>query len=212
VYAYEDPSGSRSSMTIVQDALTCFTPSFRPGTSLTIRAGALGKSDCDFERPLLGELLEGDHDVYPLAIAVEDLAVAEREIELGARLTLEVAALAEELHVYADEAAYRADGTPMAVKSLIPSGLFAIGQDPETITPTPRILMSGVVTEVRMLRHTLFDIPFCHMVVASHGADYHAVVDAGDLERLGIADGPPVGSIVSGTFWLSGRVARDERS
>jgi hypothetical protein len=213
VYAYEDSSGSRSSMTIVQAALICFTPSFRPGTPMTVRAGAFGKSDCDFERPLLGQLLDDDdHVVYPLAIAIEDLAVTEREIELGTRVTLEVAALAEELQVFADDVAYQASGTPMAVESLIPSGLFAIGQDPDEFTPTPRILMSGEVTDARMLRHTLFDIPFCHMVVASHGADFHAVVGAADLEQLGITDGPPIGSIVSGTFWLSGRMVRDDAS
>lgn len=207
VYAFDDPSGSRATMTIVGEALTCFTPSFRPGTRLTVRAGSLGASDCEYERPLLGDLLADGEDLYPLAIAIEDVAVTEGAIPLGETVTVEVAALAEQVGVFADEAAYRADGTPMAVRSVIPAGLFAIGQEAdEPIMPTPRILMSGEVTASRMLRHDMFDIPFCHATVGSYGADFEVLIDQADLEHLGLEGGPPVGSIVSGTFWLSGRL------
>lgn len=211
VYAYEDGSGSRATMTIVGEALTCFTPSFRPGTRLRVRAGSLGASDCDYERPLLAELLEDGEDVYPLAVAIEDLAATERAIPIGETVTLEVAALAEQMEVFTDETAYRAGGTMMAVRSVIPSGLFAIGHEPsEPIMPTPRILMSGEVSASRMLRHEVFGVPFCHATVGSYGADYEVLIDHADLEHLGLEAGPPVGSILSGTYWLSGRVVGGE--
>jgi hypothetical protein len=207
VYAYEDGSGSRATMTIVGEALTCFTPSFRPGTRLTFRAGSLGASDCAYERPLLGDLIADGEKAYPLAIAIEDVAVTERAIPLGEMVTVEVAALAEQLSVFPDEAAYRAGGTPMAVRSVIPSGLFAIGQEPsEPIMPTPRIFMSGEVTSSRMLRHGAFDVPFGHATVTSYGAEYTLLIDVNDLTPLGFQDGLPVGSIVSSTCWLSGRL------
>jgi hypothetical protein len=207
VYAYEDGSGSRATMTIVGEALTCFTPSFRPGTRLTFRAGSLGASDCAYERPLLGDLIADGEEAYPLAIAIEDVAVTERAIPLGEMVTVEVAALAEQLSVFPDEAAYRAGGTPMAVRSVIPSGLFAIGQEPsEPIMPTPRIFMSGEVTSSRMLRHGAFDVPFGHATVTSYGAEYTLLIDVNDLTPLGFQDGLPVGSIVSSTCWLSGRL------
>lgn len=213
VYAYDDGSGSRAAMTVVGEALTCFTPSFRPGTRLTLRAGSLGPSDCDYERPLLGDLIADGQDTYPLAIAIEDLAVSEGAIPFGETVTLEVAALAEQISFFADEPAYRADGTIMAVRSVIPSGLFAIGQEPnEPIMPTPRILMSGEVMASEMLRHEAFDVPFCHATVSSYGADYEVLIDVGDLEALGLEIGPPAGSIVSGTFWLSGRLVSDPLS
>lgn len=210
VYAYDDASGSRATMTVVGEALVCFTPTFRPGTRLSIRAGSLGASDCDYERPLLGDLFADGESLYPIAVAIEDLAISERTIDPGMELTLEVAALAEHVDVFADEAAYRAGGTPMAVRSLIPSGLFATSQESEPIMPTPRVLMSGEVAESRMLRHAAFDVLFCQATVHSYGADYTVLIDHKDFERLNLEDGPPAGSIVSGTFWLSGRVIADE--
>ncbi|HET7602450.1 MAG TPA: hypothetical protein VFK36_05490 [Gemmatimonadales bacterium] len=212
VYAYQDPSGSRSTMTTVKGAVTCYTPSFQPGTRVNVRIGHFADSDCTFERPLMVEVVEGGYEVYPMAISIEDLAVSEASYEAGAERDMEVAALAESLTVFADEAAYRATGTPMAVRSLIPSGMFLPpGMESGDWQPTPRILMSGEVLDSKVLRHGLTGNEFGMMLVGSHGGDYTVLVDPNDM---GTAASPertplPIGSIVSGTFWLSGRLVSD---
>lgn len=54
VYAYQDASGSRSTITLEERRVTCFTPTFRQGTQLTVNVGQLTADPCPYERPLLG--------------------------------------------------------------------------------------------------------------------------------------------------------------
>lgn len=203
--AYVDASGSSATVTLESGALTCFTPGFTPGLVIRATCGALMPNDCRFERPLMVDAHLGDLDI-PLALTIDDLALTESAFIDGQEIELEVAGLAESLTVFADEGAFRASGTPMAVASLIPSGLFAVGvTDPAAHRVSSRILMSGVVVEASLRRHDLFDHPFAVLVVRSLGGEWPVAVDIEDL------DGPePVvpapGSIISGTFWLSGHL------
>lgn len=203
VHTYTDPSGSRAAITAVDGSITCLTPSIVPGHSLSVTLGSLAADACPFERPLLFEVLADEEVVYPLAAIVEDLAISEPLLALGERDHLEISALAEQISFYADEAAYQAAHRGMAPRSLIPAGLFSLDPGPHVVTP--RILMSGEVLGAEMRHHELFEQDFGRLLVGSYGADYVVGVDPVDLAPFGEERLPAIGSIVSGTFWLSGR-------
>lgn len=212
VYAYQDPSGSRATVTLEERRVACLTPTFAPATALAVRIGSLADDACPYERPLMVELLdEGGEELLPLAVAIEDLGALDRVPEGEGRL--EVVALGEQITLYADEAAYRSSGTPMAVASLIPSGLFAPGVvQPDRGEPSqvaPRILMSGTVEAAELRRHSLFDLPFVVCRVASYGAEWTACLDPADLGGAADPHVPEVGSIISGQFYVSGRLLRN---
>lgn len=212
VYAHEDASGARATITLEGARVACVTPSFRPGTILDVEPGSLAGSDCPYERPFLGQRFDGDDELYPMAVQIDDLALGEKRLLGASRLRIEVAALAETIDVFADESAFRATGSPMAVQSLIPSGLFAPPAAPagESFRVSPRILMTGVVTSGEERTHSLFGEPFVRLSVSSYGGEFEALVAPGDLtDDAGEIRVPRPGSIVSGRFWLSGRAVAE---
>ena len=209
VYAYQDASGSRATVTLEERRVVCFTPSFAPATQLAVEVGALADDTCPYERPVMVEVLGEDGETeHPLAVAIEDLGAHDGPpLEGDGRL--EAVGLAEKVTVFADEAAYRASGTPMAVASLIPSGMFAPGVvEPargEEMQVTPRMLMSGTVVSAELRRHALFDLPFVVCRVASYAATWTVCLDVADLGGPEAPRVPAVGSILSGSFYVSGR-------
>lgn len=205
VYRHDDPSGAAVTVTIEDDRVTCLTPGFRSGARLRGVCGTLFDDDCPYERPVGIEAAFAGLEI-PLAVTIDDLAISEAAYRAGTTLELEVSAMAETIEVFADEAAYRASGTPMAVESLIPSGLFAPGGDPAAHQVTSRILLSGVVTSAERRRHSLFGHPFVVIRVRCMGTDWPVAVDPGDLGALD-APLPSPGAIVSARLWLSGHLA-----
>ena len=146
----------------------------------------------------------GDLEI-PLAVTIDDLAVSEPEFVRGRPVRLAVGAVTEQIAVFADEAAYRASGTPMAVESLIPSGLFAPGPGREAEhRPSSRMLMSGTVTSAERRAHELLGHAFIHARVHSMQGEWEIVVDPSGRTDDEL---PTPGAIVSGTFWLSGHLA-----
>jgi hypothetical protein len=209
VYAYQDPSGSRATVTLEERRVVCFTPSFTPATQLTVQVGALADDECPYERPVMVEVLDaGGDETHPLAVAIEHLGAHDGP-PLRGEGRLEAAGLAEQVTLFADEAAYRASGTPMAVASLIPSGLFAPGiVEPargEEMQVSPRMLMSGTVVDAELRRHALFDLPFVVCRVASYAATWTVCLDVADLGGPEAPRGPEAGSVLSGSFYVSGR-------
>lgn len=204
VYRWVDPSGSSASVTIEGTRVTCFTPGLVPGRTVRATASMLLADDCPYERPLEIEAVLGDQEI-PLAITIDDLAISEPDLAPATTVELEIGCLAEQISVFPDEAAYRASGTPMAVESMIPSGMFAPDVLPGSgdHRPSSRMLMSGVVTTADVREHTLFGHPFVVVAVRSMGGEWRTAIDPADL-----ADGAPpaVGTIMSGSFWLSGHV------
>jgi len=208
VIATTDPSGARMSFTLdARGSIECVTPSFAGATEVDAVVGSFAPNDCPYETPLLVEVLDASgEEAHPLALQVEDLAISRDSYRPGERLRLHVTAIAETCDVFPDEAAYRASGTPMAVQSLIPSGLFAPGAgsatDPWVVAP--RALISGTVRSAEQLVNQTVGGAFVHLVVDSYANAFDVVVDGADMD-----DVPAVGSIVSGQFWLACRqVAR----
>jgi hypothetical protein len=208
VYRYVDTSGSTITATVENDRLTCMTPGILPGLVVAGEAGMLNAFECPFERPLeLHAELSGVD--LPLPITVDDLGISEPRFVPGLRVAVEISALAEKISIFADETAYRAGGTPMAVESLIPAGLFAINA-PEGVPHqvTSHILLSGTVASAEIRRHGITDVPFAVLGVRSLGGTWPVGVDIGDLGE-GSAALPALGAIVSATCWISGHLAHE---
>jgi hypothetical protein len=209
VYAYQDPSGSRATVTLEERRVVCFTPSFAPATELAVQVGELADDECPFERPVMVEVIDANgEEAHPLAVAIEDLGAHDGP-PLQGDGRLEAVGLAEQVTLFADEAAYRASGTPMAVASLIPSGLFAPGivepERGEEMRITPRMLMSGTVLDAELRRHTIFDVPFVVCRVASYASSWTVCLDIADLGGPEAPRVPEAGSILSGSFYVAGR-------
>lgn len=208
VYAFDDASGSRTTVTLEDRRVTCLTAGFVPGTRLNVRLGALAANECPYERPLVVDVLDEHGELqYPLAVTIDDLGVSASRIRQGADAVLEVVGIADRFELHADEAAFRATGTPMAVASLIPAGLFAPGAPPAEQPPVQSIvLLTGIVLSAELRTHALFGHPFVTVLAASYGADYVLCLDVADLGGPAAPDVPATGSIISGQFYVSGRL------
>lgn len=210
VYAHDDPSGSRATVTLEGARVTCFTPSLRPGAVLSVEPESLAEDDCPYERALIGQVLDGHDELYPMAVQIDDLALSESRLLATPRQRIEVAGLAETIDLFADEDAFRASGSPMAVRSFIPSGLFVPPNAPnlDGFRPSPRALVSGIVTSAEERRHSLTGGRFARLSVSSYGIDLEVAVAPSDLaDRSGAVRLPEPGAIVSTRVWLSGRIA-----
>jgi hypothetical protein len=206
LYRFQDASGSYVTATIEDDRLTCLTPGFMPGPTISGTCGVFNASDCRFERPLEVQASLGDVEL-PIPITIDDLALTEERYVRGTMITVEVSAMAERLSIFADEADYRASGAPMAVESLIPAGLFAVGVVPEaTHQVTSRILLSGTLMDAELRRHGMFEHPYAVLGVKSLGGISSVAVDRVDLpgDEPSL---PSIGSILSATCWISGHLA-----
>ena len=206
VYRYLDPSGSYVTATVEDNRLTCMTPGIAPGLVVSGESGVLNAFDCPFERPLELHAELGGVEL-PLPITIDDLGVSEPRFVVGEPVSVEVSAMAERISIFADEAAYRASGTPMAVESLIPAGLFAVNQ-PEGVPHqvTSHVLLSGTVESAEIRRHELTDVRYATLSVQSLGGSWPVAVDIGDLGG-GEPALPGVGAVVSATCWISGHLA-----
>lgn len=204
VYRHLDPSGATVTVTLEDSRVTCMTPGIAPGRVISATSAALLDDDCPYERPLEVSADVGDLEI-PLAVTIDDLAISEPALTRGRDLKLALGAIAERIAVFPDETAYRASGTPMAVESLIPSGLFAPGPGREAEhRPSSRMLMSGILTASERRAHELLGHAFVHARVRSMQGEWEIAIDPSDLADDGL---PQPGAIVSGTFWLSGHLA-----
>lgn len=143
---------------------------------------------------------------YPFAFDCPD-AATNNALTLPATVMLQVAAFAQQLTVHESEAAYRADqaaqGTSFESRSFIPSGLISPSGEPVT-PPESHALIAGHVVEAAARRNTVSGEPYWWALLDTVGGTFDAVIDPSLLAA-------PIraGNIVSGWFWLSGRVRRD---
>lgn len=103
----------------------------------------------------------------------------------------------------------------MATRSVIPSGMSALPGSPDEkgFVPTARMLMQGVVMSADLRRHAVLGGEFVRMTVSSYAATFEVLADVADLlDRNGRPIVPHPGSVVSGQFWLAGRLVEGERS
>jgi hypothetical protein len=88
-------------------------------------------------------------------------------------------------------------------RSFIPSGLFPSGGDKPHI-PQAYAIFTGHVRKTQQRKNDLTGCSFCWALVETLGGTFDVVID---LELLGAA--PRVGGVLTGAFWLSGRLVDD---
>ena len=142
---------------------------------------------------------------YPLVFHVPDFAYHARR-RLPATADVQLAALAYELSAYADDGAYCAgqeEGVRFAAEMFIPSGMFGEAAPGEAFVPAPRALLAGhvVATEERVNPWTGRAVRWAR--VRTLGAELDVAADPSIIQGEVVA-----GGVVSGSFWLSGRIVR----
>lgn len=202
LYSWRDDSGAAADVLVeVADGqmdLRCITPRFDAASQQRIAVSAIHPDD---ECPGCGiagvELKDENGEMaYPMFLAPARMPAiaAELAVAQGKPRTAHIGLLAEELGVFADEAAFRAgDGEEpgFAAESFIPMGMF--GGDPE-----PRVLCNGTVVAHQIRRNTLFGTDFGVLTVRSLAAEYDVAYDLNDHP-----DPVTEGMIVSVTGWAS---------
>ena len=140
---------------------------------------------------------------YPFAFDCPDAAVHEG-VELPVTVTAQIAAFAQQLTIYESETTYNvaqaAQGLSFGSRSFIPSGLISPSGEP-IAPPESHALISGHVVEAEERRNTVTGEPFWWALLDSVGGTFDLVIDPSLLAA-------PVraGNVVSGWFWLSGRL------
>src|SRR5262249_35922284 len=113
------------------------------------------------------------------------------------------------LSVYASPRAYdaseAAQQSGFASQSFIPSGLISPAGEPVD-PPEPHALVAGHVREAEERRNSVTGNPFSWALVETIGGTFDAVIDP-EL----VATPLQPGNVVTGWFWLSGRLMLDEK-
>jgi hypothetical protein len=133
---------------------------------------------------------------YPFLFDAPD-AVCHAALDLPGEFDVQVAAFAHDIHVYASPKAFEASQTRDAwhtSRSFMPSGMRGGDMRAEAI-----FTAHVVRAERRTNKLTGSDFIWC--LANCVGGTFDIVVD---LELL--SEPPPVNAVVTGTFWLSGRV------
>jgi hypothetical protein len=150
--------------------------------------------------PPAGAVAGGD---YPFAFDCPDAAIHEA-LTLPVTVNAQIAAFAQQITVYASQAAYdaaqAAQGLPFGSRSFIPSGIISPSGEP-VIPPESHALIAGAVIEAAERRNAVTGLPFWWALIETVGGTFDVVIDP-----LLIAAPVHAGNIVSGWFWLSGRL------
>jgi hypothetical protein len=139
---------------------------------------------------------------YPFVFDAPDFQ-CDGALTLPSIAEVQVAAFVHELSVYRSEEDYMASQSgelKFAAESFIPSGLFQPGGqsiDP----PEAHAIFAGRILEAEMRMNELTNRPFQWVLVKTLGGVFDVVADPEFLESR-----PRPGGILSGSFWLSGRL------
>ena len=140
---------------------------------------------------------------YPFVFDLPD-AATHADLVLPAIVDTQIAAFAHEISVYDSEDAFMAAQADQSVKfaaqSFIPSGLFA-PDGTQPAAPEAMAIFTGVVLESAVCRNAVTDALYLWALVDTVGGSFDVVADPELLPQP-----PPAGGILSGTFWLSGRL------
>lgn len=155
--------------------------------------------------PPAGAVAGGD---YPFAFDCPDAATHDG-VALPAVAVAQIAAFAQQVSVYESEEAYdasrRAQGLTFASRSFIPSGLLSATGEPVD-PPEPHALFVGHVLEAEERHNSVSGHAFWWVLVDTIGGSFDVVIDPVLLSDL-----PRAGNVLSGWFWLSGRLHSSAR-
>jgi hypothetical protein len=140
---------------------------------------------------------------YPFVFDSPD-AHASRELALPGPALAQISAFAHEISCYDSEAAFESAQATQPLKyasrSFFPLGLLA-ADGSQSDAPEAHAMITGEVLQSKTRRNALTGVDFHWALVETHGGQFDVVIDRTLLPRA-----PTVGGLISGTFWLSGRL------
>jgi hypothetical protein len=140
---------------------------------------------------------------YPFVFDAPDFRLLD-DLRLPAIVGAQIAAFAHEVSLFSspgEHAASQTGGVKFSSRSFIPSGLFSpSGSVTEPLQA--QAIFSGHIREAESRRNELTGKLFWWALVETLGGSFDVVIDPELLETS-----PKVGGVLSGAFWLSGRLA-----
>jgi hypothetical protein len=177
--------------------------SVRVGLTTRVRREGYGPLDGAFHGWADPEQDKADSGAYPFVFDVPDAAMYV-DLRLPCIAGAQIAAFAHEIAFYPSPDAYLASQAEREVKfasqSFIPTGLF-MPQDTVAAPPEAMAMITGHVVEAGLRENAISGAPFIWALVDTLGGTYDVVVD-----RTLLPEVPPAGSVLSGSFWLAGRL------
>ena len=135
---------------------------------------------------------------YPFLFDAPD-AACHSNLGFPAEVDVQVAAFAHDIQVFANAKAFDAtqkSDTWHTSQSFIPSGLLGAANEGRA-----EAAFNGHVVRAERLTNRYSGIDFMWCLVRSTGGTFDVVADPELLPKL-----PPVGGVISGGFWLTGRI------
>lgn len=147
----------------------------------------------------------GDSETdYPLFIDCPDFFLHKQRKE-GEKVVLQITAFAKkDIEVFDDYESYKeVHQNHLAERALIPVGTF--NPDGSEKIPTAHALFIGNILEVKQVKNSFTGIEFYYLLVRTLSAEYDVVVGLDCIKKA-----PEVGNLITGIFWMSGRIVEPE--
>lgn len=135
---------------------------------------------------------------YPFLFDAPD-AACHHELKFPTEVDVQIAAFAHDIQVFANPKAFDACQTGESwhtSQSFIPSGLLGAANERRA-----EASFNGHVIRTERLTNRLTSTEFVWCLVRSTGGTFDVIVDPELLPAL-----PPAGGVISGAFWLTGRI------
>lgn len=212
-FRWSDSSGAEIWLQInAKDELIGINPHYAGRSAvrvgLTDRFASAGPSELDGSfHGWAAPVDEADSGSYPFVFDAPDYRLHE-ELTLPVHGCIQIAAFAREISAFETVAAFDASQTgdlKCASQSFIPSGLFTSAGD-SIVPPQARAIFTGHVLAADEKINALTGRAFYWTLVETYGGAYDVVIDASLLPGV-----PVVGGVVSGSFWLSGRIISETK-
>ncbi len=187
--------------------LNTANPAFsgRGKTKIVVTADASPPEWKPYEVRIQAQFASGE---APLILDLADPREASRFIA-GAKLEVDVTAFADEIALHDSEQVYYASQKDVKVKfasnHFIPSGMFSTGSDQsgQPQYSTAHALFAGKILEAELRNNATGGGKFWWVLVQTFdGATFNVVADP-----IAVKTAPRIGGILSGSFWLSARLA-----
>jgi hypothetical protein len=163
------------------------------------RGSALDSAFHGWAAPIANDPQSG---CYPFVFDVPDFQL-HQDFHVPGRVEVQIAAFAQEVSLFESPEVYSASqegAIKFASRSFIPSGLFnPPGKDP--VPPEANAIFTGHVLDVAERWNELTENRFYWALVETLGGEFDVVIDPTLVDTV-----PKIGGVVSGSFWLSGRL------
>ena len=144
-----------------------------------------------------------DSGVYPFVFDLPDSKTI-GQMEFPKNVEIQLAAFAQELHIYQSEKEYFDSQTTemkLAAQSFIPSGLFSVDEENGSNPPKAFGFFTGIIKAYERKTNLFTGEAYYWLLVDTLGGEVDVVAELKYFEKE-----PSVNGVVQGQFWLSGKL------